>query len=90
MPASGFYEWKSVAGRKQPDYIRPKGGDLFGLAASEIIFLAEESPEGRPAARAVGESIFRQAATMPELHAQVRDAVRCHFDADAQPKLRAK
>ncbi len=32
VPASGFYEWKSVGGRKQPYYIRPKGGELFALA----------------------------------------------------------
>ncbi len=54
---------------------------------SEIIFVVEEAPEGGLAARAVGESIFTQAATMPELHERVRDAVRCHFDEGAQPKL---
>jgi len=54
---------------------------------SEIIFVVEESPEGGLAARAVGESIFTQAETMPELHDRVRDAVRCHFDPGAQPKL---
>ena len=32
VPASGFYEWKTVAGKKQPYYIRPVGEDLFGLA----------------------------------------------------------
>ena len=54
---------------------------------SEIIFVVEESPEGGLVARAVGESIFTQAETMPELHGRVRDAVRCHFDPGAQPKL---
>jgi len=54
---------------------------------NEIIFVVEEAPEGGLTARAVGESIFTEAATMAELHARVRDAVRCHFDADAQPKL---
>ena len=54
---------------------------------SEIIFLVEEAPEGGFSARAVGESIFTQAVSAEELHARVRDAVRCHFeDADA-PKL---
>ena len=53
----------------------------------EIIFVVEEAPEGGLSARAVGESIFTQAPTMAELHVQVRDAVRCHFDAAAQPKL---
>ena len=33
VPASGFYEWKTVAGKKHPYYIRPVGDDeLFGLA----------------------------------------------------------
>ncbi len=54
---------------------------------SEIIFVVEEAPEGGFTARAVGESIFTQAATMAELHGQVRDAVRCHFDEDTLPKL---
>ena len=54
---------------------------------SEIIFMVEEAPEGGLAARAIGESIFTEAATMAELHEQVRDAVRCHFDEGAQPKL---
>ena len=54
---------------------------------SEIIFLVEEAPEGGFSARSVGESIFTQAISVEELHARVRDAVRCHFeDADA-PKL---
>ena len=54
---------------------------------SEIIFVVEESPEGGLVAKAIGESIFTQAESMPELHERVRDAVRCHFDPDAQPKL---
>jgi hypothetical protein len=54
---------------------------------SEIIFVVEESPEGGLVAKAIGESIFTQAETMAELHGKVRDAVRCHFDPDAQPKL---
>jgi hypothetical protein len=54
---------------------------------SEIIFVVEEAPEGGLAARAVGESIFAQAANMAELHERVRDAVRCHFEDGAQPRL---
>jgi hypothetical protein len=54
---------------------------------NEIIFVVEEAPEGGFAARAVGQSIFTQAETMPELHARVRDAVRCHFEEHAGPKL---
>jgi hypothetical protein len=54
---------------------------------SEIIFLVEEAPDGGFSARAVGESIFTQATTAGELHERVRDAVRCHFEQGAQPKL---
>ena len=32
VPASGFYEWKTVGGRKHPWYLRPKDAGLFGLA----------------------------------------------------------
>jgi hypothetical protein len=54
---------------------------------SEVTFVVEESPEGGLVARAVGESIFTQAETMSKLHERVREAVRCHFDRRAQPKL---
>ena len=54
---------------------------------SEIIFVVEEAPEGGLLARALGESIFTQAENPEELHAQVRDAVRCHFQEGAAPKL---
>ena len=43
VPASGFYEWKTVAGRKHPYYIRPKGDELFGLAGITEIW---KGPEG--------------------------------------------
>src|SRR5947199_4324838 len=32
VPASGFYEWQSVAGRKQPWYFMPTDAKLFALA----------------------------------------------------------
>ena len=32
VPASGFYEWKCVAGKKHPWHMRPKDAGLFGLA----------------------------------------------------------
>jgi len=43
VPASGYYEWQSVAGKKHPWYFRPRGEALFGLAG-----LAErwEGPAG--------------------------------------------
>jgi len=33
VPASGFYEWRSIAGRKQPYYFFPADGPLLALAA---------------------------------------------------------
>ena len=53
----------------------------------EIIFLIEEAPEGGYLARALGESIFTEADSINELHVQIRDAVKCHFEEDNQPKL---
>jgi hypothetical protein len=54
---------------------------------SEIIFVVEDAPEGGFSARALGVSIFTEADTLDELHAQVRDAVHCHFDEADAPKL---
>ena len=54
---------------------------------SEVIFVVEEAPEGGFTARALDTSIFTEADTLPELHAHVRDAVRCHFDDADLPKL---
>lgn len=59
----------------------------MGVPMNEIIFLVEEAPEGGLTARAVGESIFTQAGTMPELHERMRDAVTCHFDDALLPNL---
>ena len=53
----------------------------------EIHFVVEEAPEGGYTARAVGEDIFTEADDLPGLHAQVRDAVRCHFGTDEEPIL---
>lgn len=54
---------------------------------SEIIFVVDEAAEGGFTARALGEAIVTQAETVEELYASVRDAVRCHFEAGAAPKL---
>lgn len=54
---------------------------------TEIIFVVEEAPEGGYTAHAVGECIHTQAETVGGLHEQVRDAVRCHFDPEAAPRL---
>lgn len=50
-----------------------------GGAMTEVIFLVEEAPEGGYTARALGASIFTEADDLADLHAQIRDAVRCHF-----------
>ncbi len=54
---------------------------------TEILFLVEEDPTGGFTGRAVGEAIFTEADTWPDLQQQVRDAVRCHFDEGGAPKL---
>lgn len=54
---------------------------------SEIHFLVEEAPEGGWLARAMGADIVTEADDLPGLHAQVRDAVRCHFDEADLPQL---
>ncbi|WP_310449993.1 hypothetical protein [Sulfuritalea sp.] len=54
---------------------------------TEIHFIVEEAPEGGYTARAVGEDIFTEADGLPSLHAQARDAVRCHFDEDKEATL---
>jgi hypothetical protein len=54
---------------------------------NEIIFVVEEAPEGGYTARALGEAVFTEADTLPELREAVRDAVHCHFDSGTAPKL---
>ncbi|HEY0081066.1 MAG TPA: hypothetical protein VGB73_20850 [Pyrinomonadaceae bacterium] len=53
----------------------------------ELIFLVEDAPEGGYTARALGESIFTEADDLDSLRAQVRDAVRCHFDEGEGPRV---
>jgi hypothetical protein len=55
--------------------------------STEIVFVAEEAPEGGYTARALGYSIFTEAESLEELRASVRDAVLCHFDEDARPQV---
>ena len=54
---------------------------------TEVIFVVEEAPEGGYIARALGVSIFTEVDTLAELQAQVRDAVRCHFNEGQAPKV---
>ena len=55
--------------------------------AKEVLFLVEDAAEGGYVARALGHSIFTEADTWEELKEAIRDAVRCHFDPEEQPKL---
>ncbi len=54
---------------------------------NELIFLVEEAPEGGYTARALGHSIFTEADSLESLRAQIRDAVKCHFDEGQSPKI---
>ncbi len=53
----------------------------------ELIFLVEEDAEGGWSAKALGTAIFTQADTLEALREEIRDAVSCHFDAGAAPKI---
>ncbi len=52
---------------------------------SEIHFVVEEAPEGGYIAKAINEDIFTEADDITSLHANVRDAVHCHFDEGEVP-----
>lgn len=54
---------------------------------NEIIFEVADAPEGGYTARALGESIFTEADTLPGLREMVRDAVRCHFEEGEGPAV---
>lgn len=55
--------------------------------SSELVFLVEEAPEGGYTARALGHAIFTEGETPEEVEANVRDAVRCHFDEGDLPQM---
>ncbi|MBI2873152.1 MAG: 2-oxoisovalerate dehydrogenase [Chloroflexi bacterium] len=57
------------------------------MGPSEIIFTVQESPEGGYEARALGYSIYTQAESFEELKGMVQEAVRCHFDEEARPRV---
>lgn len=54
---------------------------------TELIFLVEEAVEGGYTARALGESIFTDADSLEELRANIKDAIRCHFDDGEAPRI---
>jgi hypothetical protein len=51
----------------------------------DIRFIVEALPIGGYLARAVGHDILTEAENLPDLQAQVRDAVHYHFDAGQKP-----
>jgi len=53
----------------------------------ELIFVVEEAPEGGYTAQALGESIFTEADDLKSLQANVRDAVKCHFEDGQAPAM---
>lgn len=54
---------------------------------SEIVFLVEEAPEGGLTARALGYSIYTEADTWDELKSAIQDALVCHFEDEARPRM---
>jgi hypothetical protein len=54
---------------------------------NEIVFLMEEASEGGYTARALGESIFTEGDDLEDLRTNIREAVACHFEPDAKPKV---
>jgi hypothetical protein len=54
---------------------------------SEIVFLVEDDPAGGFTARALGHSVFTDGDSLDEIRANVRDAVRCHFDEHERPTV---
>jgi hypothetical protein len=52
----------------------------------EIVFLVEEAPEGGYTAKAVGHCICTEADSIARLKKRVREATRCHFDAEELPR----
>lgn len=54
---------------------------------SEVVLVVEEAPEGGYVATAVGHAIVTEADDLDGLRTQVRDAVRCHFDAGTVPPI---
>ena len=54
---------------------------------TEILFTVVEAPEAGLTASAVAYAIVTEADTLEELRHNVREAVECHFEEGAAPKL---
>jgi predicted RNase H-like HicB family nuclease len=66
---------------------RTTQADLEMRMDTEVLFNVEDADDGGYVATAPLHGIVTQADSIDELHAQVRDAVACHFDAADKPKL---
>lgn len=66
---------------------RTTRADLEMRMDTEVLFNVEDADDGGYVATAPLHGIVTQADSIDELHAQVRDAVACHFDAADKPKL---
>ena len=53
----------------------------------EIFFLIEESIDNGYEARAIGHSIFTEGETYEEVKANIKEAVKCHFEKDEMPQI---
>ena len=53
----------------------------------ELIFVVEEAPEGGYTAQALGAGIFTEVDDLKTLQANVRDAVKCHFEDGEAPAM---
>lgn len=50
---------------------------------NELIFIVEEDVDGGFSANALGISIFTQGDSVDELKTNIKDALKCHFDNEA-------
>ena len=54
---------------------------------NELVFVIKDAPQGGYTARALGQSIVTEADDIEALHRNVREAVHCHFEDAAAPKV---
>ena len=54
---------------------------------AEIVFLVEDAPESGFTAKALGYSIYTEADNREELKLAIQDALECHFEEGAKPKV---
>ena len=55
----------------------------------EILFIAEETEEGSYITRASEHSIFTEADTVEALKEELKEAVECHFEQEAERPKRS-